>query len=148
VLLVLALAVPMVLAADKSVAIRDFVFSPKAIEVRVGDVVTWTNRDTVAHTATARGGTFDTGLIQPGQSASIRFTIGGTYRYICTPHPNMTGTVVVRAASGDVRPPNTSTAAVIDDDANGPWHLAVVLAIVGLVGYVIGRRRFRRRETD
>jgi plastocyanin len=145
---VVALAAPAVLAADKSVAIRDFAFSPKTLEVHVGDVVTWTNRDNVAHSATARGGTFDTGLIQPGQSASIRFTIGGPYRYICTPHPSMTGTVIARAAvSGGLPPPNTDTAVAVDAGASGgsPW---AAVAVIGGLAYLAAMRLLRRpRET-
>ncbi|HUP55797.1 MAG TPA: cupredoxin family copper-binding protein [Methylomirabilota bacterium] len=146
-LLALSLAVPSVLAADKSVAIRDFAFSPKTLNVRVGDVVTWTNQDTVAHSATARGGRFDTGLIQPGDSASIRFTIGGVYRYICTPHPNMTGTVIARAAAaGGVPPPNTDAAKVASSASGGtagsPFAAWVVFAGIA---YVVAVRLLRRR---
>jgi plastocyanin len=145
-LFVLALAAPTVLAADRSVAIRDFQFAPKTLEARVGDVVTWTNRDSVAHSATARGGTFDTGLIQPGESGSIRFTIGGVYRYICTPHPNMTGTVIVRAASGGLPAPNTDTTAVVD--AGSPEGSPLPgLAVVGGLAYLVAMRVLRRRET-
>ena len=61
--LALGLAVPTVLAATRGVDIRDFAFSPRTVEIRVGDTVTWTNRDTVAHTATAQNGSFDTGLL-------------------------------------------------------------------------------------
>src|SRR5687768_16047374 len=106
--LALGVAVPTAIAATRGVDIRDFAFSPPTIEIRVGDTVRWTNRDTVAHTATAQNGSFDTGLLAEGESGSIRFTAAGTYRYVCTPHPNMTGTVVVRAAA-TVVPPNTTT---------------------------------------
>jgi hypothetical protein len=36
-----------------------------------------------------------------GQSGSHTFTEAGTFAYICTPHPNMQGTVVVQAAAAD-----------------------------------------------
>src|SRR5215207_4825075 len=113
--LALGLAVPTVLAATRGVDIRDFAFSPRTVEIRVGDTVTWTNRDTVAHTATAENGSFDTGLLAEGESGSIRFRSAGTYRFLCTPHPQMTGTVVVRPA-GTVVPPNTATTESVASD--------------------------------
>lgn len=148
---ILAVAVPTVLAASRGVSIRDFAFAPKTVEIRVGDRVTWTNRDSVEHTATARNGSFDTGLLGEGESRSIRFTAAGTYRYICTPHPNMTGTVVVRAASGGLEPPNTDTAVVVEldtDDAGPPvGALAILGLLAGLAALVALRVLGRRHET-
>jgi plastocyanin len=146
IVVLLAVAVPTVLAASRGVSIRDFAFSPRTVEIRIGDRVTWTNRDTVEHTATARNGSFDTGLLGEGESRSIRFTVAGTYRYICTPHPNMTGTVVVRAASGGLEPPNTDTMAVVDlgtDDTPPPFG---ALAILGLLMSLVALRIIRRRH--
>jgi plastocyanin len=145
---ILALAAPTVLAASRGVSIRDFAFSPKTVEIRVGDRVTWTNRDAVEHTATARNGSFDTGLLGEGESRSIRFNVAGTYRYICTPHPSMTGTVVVRAASGDLQPPNTDTAAVVElgGDASETAPLGA-LAFIALIACLLALRAVRRHET-
>jgi plastocyanin len=39
-------------AADEAVSISGFAFHPPSVTVNVGDTVTWTNNDTVAHTAT------------------------------------------------------------------------------------------------
>jgi plastocyanin len=38
------------------VTIDKLVFSPVAVKAKVGDTITWTNKDIVAHTATVRGG--------------------------------------------------------------------------------------------
>jgi plastocyanin len=86
-------------AASTSVTISDFKFSPAKITVNVGDTVTWTNRGPTAHSATARNGSFDTGILRRGRTGSHRFTRAGTFAYICTPHPFMTGTVTVTGAS-------------------------------------------------
>ena len=144
--LALGLAVPAVLAASRGVAIRDFAFSPRTVEIRVGDTVRWTNRDSVAHTATARNGSFDTGLLADGESASIRFRVPGTYRYICTPHPEMTGTVVVRSAGTGIVPPNTATVStgatsVPTDDP----PLGLLLAI-GVAAFLTAKRLLPRRR--
>ena len=148
--LAFSLAVPAVLAATRGVAIRDFAFSPRTVEIRVGDTVTWTNRDSVAHTATARNGSFDTGLLAEGASGSVRFTAAGTYRYVCTPHPEMTGTVVVRSA-GTLVPPNTATEGVAhspDAGAGTADALVALLAAIGAVGLLLPERLLRRRRSS
>jgi plastocyanin len=84
-----------------SVDIADFTFGPGSVTITAGATVTWTNSDSAPHTATGDGGAFDTGTIDPGGSASITFDTPGTYTYICSIHPDMTGTVVVVAAGDD-----------------------------------------------
>ncbi len=74
-------------------AIRDFAFVPSTLVIAVDTTVSVTNHDTVAHTWTSN--LFDSGPIQPGSSFKFTFTKRGTYRYHCTIHPFMTGTIVV-----------------------------------------------------
>ena len=85
-------------AASGSVTIADFSFTPGSITVDQGDTVTWINNGPTGHSATSKSGAFDTGVLKKGASASHTFDQAGTYAYICTPHPFMHGTVVVRAA--------------------------------------------------
>ena len=80
--------------AGTAVDIKQFKFGPAEIRVPVGGTVTWTNSDNQRHTATASG-TFDTGGIDPGASATHTFDTAGTFAYICSFHPFMKGTVVV-----------------------------------------------------
>jgi plastocyanin len=70
-------------------------YNPNPVEVKVGETVTWTNDDSVIHTATSTDGTFDSGIMRNGQSFSYTFDTVGEYPYYCTLHPNMVGTVVV-----------------------------------------------------
>jgi plastocyanin len=86
-------------AANASVTISDFQFAPASVTVDAGDTVTWTNDGPTPHSATADDGSFDTGIFEAGQSRSQTFEQAGTFSYFCTPHPNMRGTVTVRAAS-------------------------------------------------
>jgi plastocyanin len=87
-------------AASTGVTIKNFAFAPASTSIHVGDTITWTNQDVTAHTATASDGSFNTGNINKGKSASHTFTKAGTFAYICSIHPSMHGTVVVAAASG------------------------------------------------
>ena len=79
------------------VAIENFAFAPASI--KVGETLTWTIVDGVPHTVTSGsegdGADFDSGLIGPGQSFSVRFDEPGRYPYVCALHPTMTGMVVV-----------------------------------------------------
>lgn len=76
-----------------NVSIKNFAFNPPTITINPGDTVTWTNEDSVAHTAT--GDDFDTGHLEKGQSGSYTFQSAGTFDYICTIHPSMKGQVIV-----------------------------------------------------
>ena len=75
---------------------RNLAYTPGRIEVEAGTTVEWTNNDPLAHSVTANDGSWDSGLIQPGQTWRRTFTAPGTYEFHCTPHPFMKGTVVVR----------------------------------------------------
>lgn len=82
--------------AKNAVTIQNFSFSPATLTVKVGDSVTWTNQDSVGHSATADDNSFDTGVLPQGQSKSITFSKPGTYTYHCSVHPNMKATIVVQ----------------------------------------------------
>jgi plastocyanin len=65
--------------------------------------VTWTNKDYVAHTATAVDGSFDTQPVLPGTSITLGIDhIPGTISYYCKIHPWMQGTIDItpRPSSG------------------------------------------------
>jgi plastocyanin len=62
----------------------------------VGTTVVWTNNAPLAHTVTADHGSYDSGLIDVGKRWSYTFSRAGTYEFHCTPHPFMTGVVVVK----------------------------------------------------
>jgi plastocyanin len=92
------------LLGELEVDIRDFFYDPQDLRVQVGDTVTWTNNDTVAHTVTAGTpdnptGEFDSGEIQPGETFTYTFDQAGTFDYYCTLHPDMTGSVTVEDGS-------------------------------------------------
>jgi plastocyanin len=86
-------------AASASVTMGDFFFSAATVTIAVGDTVTWHNSGQAPHTATANNGSFDTGTVNSGGSASYRFSSAGTFAYICTIHPNMKGTVRVLSSN-------------------------------------------------
>lgn len=80
-------------AATHAVTIQGFAFNPAALNVAVGDTVTFTNADGAPHTATAQDGSFDTGTLRRGDSASITIGAAGAHAYKCNFHPAMKGTI-------------------------------------------------------
>ena len=85
-------------AATHAVTISEFAFSPATLTVTAGDTVTWTNEDPVVHTSTSATGAWDSGDLAQGESFSVTLTTPGTFDYVCTPHPSMTGRITVQAA--------------------------------------------------
>jgi LPXTG-motif cell wall-anchored protein len=95
-------------SADPGVTIADFLFSPGTITIHVGDTIVWSNNGPSPHSATANNGSFDTGVLSKGKSASVTFHTPGTFDYHCTVHPFMHGAVIVLAAS-KTTPSSTKT---------------------------------------
>jgi len=82
-----------------TVTIKNGVFSPNVVTVKVGQTVNWLNSDTIEHTATDPG-VFDIGKISPTSAHSengdgVTFNNVGTFNYHCSLHANETATVVV-----------------------------------------------------
>ena len=77
--------------AEHEVVIQNMVFNPDPQLIQAGDEVYWVNRETrMRHTATARDGSFDTGILKPGET-SKKFTVKQTTRYYCQLHDGMEG---------------------------------------------------------
>src|SRR5215212_2938963 len=83
-------------AESVAVEIKNFSFNPPEITVPAGGSVTWTNGDTVPHTATGLDRqALQSGAIAPGISFTQTFDMAGTFEYFCEFHPNMKGSIVV-----------------------------------------------------
>lgn len=80
-------------AADHKVAIQGMAFSPANISVQVGDTVTFTNQDSAPHSGTATNKSFDTGVLNKGESGTIKVSKAGNFDYFCVVHPSMKGKV-------------------------------------------------------
>ena len=136
------------LAADHAVAISGSSFSPHEVTVTVGDTVTWTNSDQISHTATADGGSFDTGALSNTESGTVTFSTAGAFPYHCSIHPNMTGTITVEAAAsgggGTATQPPTDTEPVAAEPASGVPGTALVLLGAASLGFLITLRRLTR----
>lgn len=87
-------------------------FSPQTVTIKAGQVVLWRNQSLFGHTVTfdrteadnpsdvvvpAGAEAFSSGDIAPGETFAHKFTVAGTYRYVCLKHQgeSMTGTIIV-----------------------------------------------------
>ncbi|MEU0504885.1 plastocyanin/azurin family copper-binding protein [Nocardia sp. NPDC005998] len=83
--------------AAVTVDVADMKFSPADVTVKVGDTVTWKFKDSVPHTVQGIGDKamgINSPIFDRGQW-SYTFIAPGTYRYLCSLHPQMRGTVTV-----------------------------------------------------
>jgi plastocyanin len=79
-----------------AVSMKNIKFLPQALTVKVGQKITWTNDDPVAHTVTARSGAaFDSGTMNNGATFSFTPKKAGRIDYVCVIHPGQTGTITV-----------------------------------------------------
>lgn len=83
---------------SSTVDIQDFAFSPKTISVKRGTTITWTNKDSAAHTVTFDDATLSSassGNMAQGDTFKHKFDATGSFTYHCAYHASMTAKVVV-----------------------------------------------------
>jgi plastocyanin len=81
-------------AATIQISMENLEIAPAEVSAKVGDTVEWTNKDVVAHTATAKNGDFDV-MLPPKKSGTTVLKKAGTVDYYCRFHPNMKATLNV-----------------------------------------------------
>jgi len=82
------------LAASFQISMENLEIAPAQVNAKVGDTITWVNKDVFAHTATARNGDFDVTL-PPKKTVSFTLKKAGTIDYYCRFHPNMKAVLTV-----------------------------------------------------
>lgn len=83
-------------AGGETINISNFTYYPASVTVKVGATITFTNEESVEHTATSNTeGLFDTGTLNKGQSVRLKMNKVGTFSYHCSFHGFMHGTIKV-----------------------------------------------------
>jgi plastocyanin len=78
------------------VDMQNIAFSPSSVTVKVGQTVTWVNKDSVQHNVTTQSGaSFKSKNFGQGGTYAFKVTKPGTIKYVCTLHPGMDGTLIV-----------------------------------------------------
>jgi plastocyanin len=80
-----------------AIKMQNIAFDPKAVTVKAGQKITWTNDDSTDHNVTADSGA-DFKSDNFGKDGTFEFTPdkAGTIKYECTIHPGMTATITVQ----------------------------------------------------
>ncbi len=89
------LGAPAAPAQEANVSIKEYAYGPAQLTVAAGTKVTWTNHDQVPHTVVEEGKKFRSAALDTNDSYSFVLTQPGTYRYFCSLHPKMVGTITV-----------------------------------------------------
>jgi len=77
------------------VVIKDFMFAPMAVKIKAGSRVTWVNKDDEPHNVVSDSGVFRSSAMDTDENFSFKFDKPGTYRFVCSIHPRMVGTITV-----------------------------------------------------
>ena len=83
-------------ARAAAIEIKGFAFAPRAITIAAGTTVTWRNLDAEPHTVRGADELVRSGALDEDETYSVRFDKPGTYRYGCSIHPQMSGTIIVQ----------------------------------------------------
>ena len=86
-------------SAAPTISIHEFMFSPTSVTVTAGTTVHWKNLDPEPHTIRSVDATFKSDALDQDDSFAFKFDKPGTYRYVCSIHPQMMGTIVVKSAA-------------------------------------------------
>jgi plastocyanin len=81
-----------------TVTINNFEFQPPSLTVAPGTKVTWVNKDEEPHTVLSAdgGATFKSPALDTDDKFSLTFDKPGSYKYFCSLHRHMVGTIVVK----------------------------------------------------
>ena len=82
-------------AGTVQVDIKGFAFVSQTVRAAPGTKIVWKNFDDAPHSVI--GPDFQSPVLAKGQSYSHTFTKEGDFSYYCGLHPNMKGSIVVRA---------------------------------------------------
>lgn len=81
-----------------TVTISNFSFTPAMLTVTPGTEVNWINKDEEPHTVMSAdgGATFKLPALDDNERFSFTFSKPGTFKYFCSIHSHMTGTIIVK----------------------------------------------------
>jgi len=78
------------------VKIDNFAFAPQTLTVPAGSRVTWINKDDMPHSVVDKDQAFKSKALHTDEKFSYTFDKPGTYDYLCSIHPTMTGKIIVK----------------------------------------------------
>lgn len=83
-------------ADGNTVVMKNFDYAPMNLTVAAGATVTWKNLDGEPHTVVSVDGAFRSPALDENDTFSFTFKTPGTYKYVCSIHPKMMATIIVK----------------------------------------------------
>lgn len=80
---------------DGDVCLQGYVYVPDQLTIAVGDTITWTSISGINHTVDADDESFESDLMDYGDSFEHTFLTPGVFTYHCDIHRLQTGTITV-----------------------------------------------------
>jgi len=80
--------------SPSTITIAEDSFDPAVVQIKTGDVVTWSNSVQAEHSIQAE--TFSSGNLRQNETFSYQFSGVGTFYYSCGLHPDIIGQVIVK----------------------------------------------------
>ena len=80
-----------------AITIDQYQYNPAELATKVGQPITITNNDDVAHTVTAEDGSFDA-QVPPKGNATVTVSKAGSFPYNCTLHPGQHNPASIKAS--------------------------------------------------
>ncbi|CAN5496123.1 hypothetical protein BH23CHL2_BH23CHL2_06400 [soil metagenome] len=129
----------------------DWGYEPAEATIEAGQAIRFVNVGQIAHTATADDGSFDTGLLQGGESAVIVFDEPGSFAgsgagYYCQPHPWMRAQITVLGEGSGEAIPGTGAFEDLEPPSVKAWQITAFAGTL-LIAVIGGGFIMRRRET-
>ncbi len=89
---------PVRAAATAAITMDNFTFTPAVLTVAIGTTVIWTNHDDIPHTVVVAGPgqALKSPVLDTDDAFTFSFAKVGAYKYFCSLHPHMQGTVLVK----------------------------------------------------
>ena len=107
--------------APQVAATPQLAFTPQTLDIATGETVTWVFGSTAHNVTFAQTAGRPTDI--PGQNANTAigrtFATAGTFPYVCTLHPGMSGTIVVAAGASQIRNPGDAGGSDAGDPGDG-----------------------------
>jgi plastocyanin len=115
-LVILGSPLPVRAQTTHTVTVGDNFFSPSSLTIAQGDTVRWVNAaGGMQHNVTSNTGAWAPSTTAASFTFEVTFNQVGTFPYVCTLHPNMSGAITVQAT-----PPPDETF-FINEGLNDVW---------------------------
>ena len=89
--------------------VKDLCYIPNPLTIQTGDIVMWTNTDSVDHVVASGtpksgpDGIIYSDIMNPGEKFAFNFKKPGTFPYYCTLHPWKEGIVIVKVPTAQAQ---------------------------------------------